>query len=145
MMAQSALFASAQPIAAYEIPVKMVSEANRHEHFRYRQMRARQQRAAAKLATSAALSGLTVGLPLLVVITRVSPRGLDSDNLQGSAKHVRDGIADVLGVDDRDERVIWRVRQERGPAKVYAAKVTISRANLSAHYCERCAAEIESR
>lgn len=54
--------------------------------------------------------------PLAVTITRIAPSsGLDDDNAVSSAKAVRDAIAAMLGIDDRDERVDWLVRQERGP------------------------------
>lgn len=129
-------------IAAFEIPVKLVSEANSHRQFWYRAKRAKEQREKSALATRTALSGLAFRLPLIVVITRVSPRELDSDNVTSSAKHVRDGIADALGVDDRDGRVIWRVTQERGAPKQYAARVLIRETTYGAHYCERCAVDV---
>lgn len=59
------------------------------------------------------------GAELVVLLTRVAPRELDSDNLQGALKHVRDGVADALGVDDRDERVTWApCDQRKGKAGV---------------------------
>lgn len=53
--------------------------------------------------------------PLTVTITRIAPSELDDDNLAGSAKAVRDGVADWLGVDDRTKRsgVAWRYAQAR--------------------------------
>ncbi|HEX4932672.1 MAG TPA: hypothetical protein VFV33_05790 [Gemmatimonadaceae bacterium] len=54
-------------------------------------------------------------LPVVVTITRCSPGTVDDDNATASAKAVRDAIADVLGVDDRDPRVTWRVLQRRAP------------------------------
>ncbi len=57
--------------------------------------------------------------PLVVTMTRVAPSsGLDSDNMVGSMKHVRDAIAGVLGIDDKDPRVEWRVNQRKGPWSV---------------------------
>ena len=55
-------------------------------------------------------------LPLVVTIVRIGPKALDGDNLQGSAKAVRDEVAKYLGVDDADTetRVTWAYRQERG-------------------------------
>jgi len=35
------------------------------------------------------------------------------------------GIADALGIDDRDPRVSWRYAQRRGEPKVYAVEVSI--------------------
>lgn len=53
--------------------------------------------------------------PLLVTITRIAPGELDDDNLPTSAKAVRDGIADWLGVDDRTKRsgVAWKYAEAR--------------------------------
>jgi hypothetical protein len=59
---------------------------------------------------------MMVFAPLSVTITRIAPsKGLNDDNAVSSAKAVRDAVAGVLGIDDRDERVDWLVRQERGP------------------------------
>jgi hypothetical protein len=95
----------------------LVSEANAHEHYRERSNRAATQHAVVG-STLRVLGGAPPALPCRVVITRVSARGLDTDNLQGSAKHVRDAVAKWLGVDDRDPRVDWPVVQEKGPAAV---------------------------
>ena len=49
-------------------------------------------------------------LPATVTLIRISKPGatgwqrLDSDNLHGALKHVRDGVADYLGIDDGDQR-----------------------------------------
>lgn len=79
-----------------------------------------------RTGTSAVLAGAGVGdalgrwgWPYVVVrLVRVAPRQLDSDNAASAAKSVRDGVADALGVDDRDPRVVWLVDQERGQARV---------------------------
>lgn len=54
-----------------------------------------------------------MSLPCVVRLTRLSPGTLDDDNLRGALKAVRDGVADRLGVDDRDPRVTWEYAQER--------------------------------
>lgn len=51
---------------------------------------------------------------LVVTITRISPGTLDSDAVPASAKHIRDGVADALGINDNDPRVTWEYRQEKG-------------------------------
>jgi len=54
-------------------------------------------------------------LPLVVTLTRTGPRQCDDDNLVGGLKHVRDGVADFLGVDDGNtRRVTWKYAQKRG-------------------------------
>lgn len=40
---------------------------------------------------------------------------MDDDGLTISAKHVRDGIADWLGIDDGDKRLTWIVKQDKAP------------------------------
>lgn len=109
---------------AFTVPVRTVSEANAHEHWRVRQKRAKVQRFYASLLTR---------VPdhwdkAIVTLTRIAPRALDSDNLAGSQKHVRDGIADTLGIDDRDPRVEWRYAQRRGKPREYAVEVLIEAA-----------------
>jgi hypothetical protein len=95
----------------------LVSEANAHEHYRERSNRAAMQHAAVG-SSLRVLAGGPLAPPCRVVITRTAARGLDTDNLQGSGKHVRDAVAKWLGVDDRDRRVEWFVAQEKGPVAV---------------------------
>lgn len=59
------------------------------------------------------------------LLVRIAPRALDDDNLRGALKHVRDGVADALGVDDRDPRVAWRYDQWRGKPREYAVSVSV--------------------
>lgn len=102
-----------------EIPVRLVSLLNSREHHMARARRAKQQRSLARLQTIARLcrsplwARVANGCGIVVTITRIGPRELDDDNLAGSAKHVRDGIADALGIDDGDKRIVWRYRQAK--------------------------------
>jgi hypothetical protein len=51
---------------------------------------------------------------LLVRITRVAAKACDHDDGTNTAcKHVRDGVADALGVDDGDRRIAWRYVEQR--------------------------------
>lgn len=90
------------------LPILTVSEANRRDHWRVRAKRAKSQRRTAAVLVPA------FGLPCVVTLTRVASRALDDDNLRGAMKAVRDGIADRLGVDDRDARVAWQYAQRTG-------------------------------
>jgi hypothetical protein len=65
-------------------------------------------------------------VPCTITITRLGPRKLDDDNLASSAKHVRDGIADKLGVDDGDDRLTWRYSQEK--SSTYGVRIKIEAA-----------------
>lgn len=107
-----------------EAPIRVVSEANAHEHWRVRSKRAKGQRGLIKLLLRAKLA-TPPAAPLVVRLTRIAPRDLDSDNLAGAFKHVRDGVADWLGVDDRSPQIDWRYGQERGPTKLYSIRVEI--------------------
>jgi hypothetical protein len=108
------------------VAVKTKSELNNREHWRHTQRRAKSQRHAAMVETMAAMraTGVEPEFPAIVHMVRVGIRRLDGDNLQGSLKHVRDGIADALGVDDGDEsRVLWEYEQKTG--KVVGVTVSI--------------------
>lgn len=107
----------------YEIPVRLVSGANLREHWAVKSKRNRLQRESARIATIAALRGGIFHPPATITIERVGKRNLDSDNLAISAKAVRDGIADALGIDDGDARLDWQYRQSVG--KEYTVRVTI--------------------
>lgn len=111
----------------FEIPsLKLESLANKREHWRVKANRAKTQRRVACVLAGSHLSekDVTWNYPINVRIVRVGKRRLDSDNLAISAKHVRDGIADALHVDDGDERVIvWHYAQETG--KEYGVRVEI--------------------
>ena len=102
--------------------LRLVSEANTHEHHWLRVKRAAAHHAAVALHLGPRRAPAP---PAVVVITRLAPGSLDSDNLQGSAKHVRDAVAKWLGVDDRDPRVTWRVAQERTKPGVYGVRVDV--------------------
>jgi hypothetical protein len=136
------------------LPIRTVSEANAHEHWRMRQRRAKTQRTAVVLALRAALAGVRarlagsvasdskpafmgvverarpVSVLTYVTITRVAPGTLDSDNLAGSQKHIRDGIADALGIDDRSPAVAWQYAQRKGPPGYYGVEIEIAPAVL---------------
>lgn len=66
-------------------------------------------------------------LPLKITMTRISPRRFDADNLgpQGAFKHIQDGIADALRVNDKDARITWVCAQERGKPKTYGVRILI--------------------
>ena len=103
--------------------VRLVNPTNEHAHWRVRSKRAKAQRTQARLMTQATGAHLCLG-PYLVVITRCGPGKLDSDSLPPSGKHVRDGIADALGIDDGDDaQAMWHYAQER--AKAWSVRVVV--------------------
>lgn len=105
------------------VPIRIVSEQNRREHWAVRARRVKQHRAAVTL-----LLGRQVPppFPVRVTLTRIAPRKLDyHDNLRSGFKAVADAVADWLQVDDRDPRVAWLYDQRRGRPREYAAEIGI--------------------
>lgn len=93
------------------IPIRTVSALNTREYWRARAKRVKKERE----ATAWLLNGKTPpSLPCAVLLTRIGPtNGLDDDNLPGSAKGVRDQLAQWLGIDDRSPLVKWAYAQRR--------------------------------
>ena len=108
------------------LPIKTVSVLNVREHWSKRAKRAKQHRASAYYYLLIEVGTKRPELPVTVTITRVAPRELDGDNLQGALKACRDGIADYFGTDDRNAGIEWRYAQGRGAAREYGVKIDIS-------------------
>lgn len=108
-------------VATAELPIRLVSTANTREHWATKAARAKQHRHTAYWG----LRNLTLppDPPYLITITRYGPRKLDDDNLAISAKSLRDGIADLLGIDDGGERLKWVYAQ--ATRKTYAVGIRI--------------------
>lgn len=117
--------APAQLCLTVRLPLRLVSENRiRRMHWARRFVFTTEQRR----LTRAYLAGQRVWplrLPVLVTLTRIGPRTLDGDNLQGACKAVRDGVADALGVDDGGEQVTFEYRQEKRGAREYGVIVEV--------------------
>lgn len=108
------------PLLGFFVPVKTKSTLNQRLHHFAKAKQAAAQRDAAKLAGLGAKGRSNtnlVGRRFVVVLTRVATRDLDSDNLAGALKSVRDGVADVFfgGEDKESGGLSWVYRQERSP------------------------------
>lgn len=101
------------------LPFRTVSAANAREHWAIKSRRNKEERTVTKLAVRNSIQKL-----LRITLTRHGPRKLDSDNLAGSFKAVRDGVADALGIDDGSDAVEWVYHQE--PSKEYGVTIEIS-------------------
>jgi len=135
-------------VITIHVPIRLESEANgSHGHWSLKAMRAK----AARQAVTAAFidAGHPVhlvqvtskkgdkvrtcprfacqpALPVVVYLTRIAPRQLDDDNAARACKAARDQVAELLGVDDRDPRITWRVEQRRGGVGEYALEIAIA-------------------
>ena len=85
---------------------------------------AKKERQRAAVETANLILHYPVRFPVEVTLIRVGKRLLDDDNLAGAFKHIRDGVAQSLGIDDGDKsKVTWKYQDERGPD--YWVKVRI--------------------
>ena len=102
------------------LPLRTKSTPNEREHWAVRAKRTKHEREMAAARCQVAVP------PCTVTLTRIDPRALDDDNLRSALKAVRDGIADALGVNDRDPAVTWCYAQRRGKVREYGVEVTIT-------------------
>lgn len=104
------------------IPYRLPSMANARLHWVAKARIVKDQR---QLVTMFLGRWPRPALPVTVRLTRIAPRALDGDNLQGAFKACRDSVATWLGVDDADTRVVWEYAQSKGGAKRYAIVIEV--------------------
>lgn len=92
------------------VPIRTGRGLNDREHWRARTRRVK----AEKDAVLAMLPPMRKTMRYIITLTRISPGKLDSDNLQGALKAIRDAVAQRLGVDDGSPMLVWHYGQERG-------------------------------
>lgn len=116
------------------VPIKVVSEANARGHWAGKARRTKYARETVALLMRQPLAMRREALAatrnggagvVVVTLTRIAPRELDDDNLRGALKACRDGVADALGIDDRDARVTWEYAQRRGKPREYAVEINV--------------------
>lgn len=113
------------------IPLHTISESNARQHWAKRAKRVKAQRATTCMALRAHPAiekqrwAMRCTDGLMVTLTRIAPRTLDTDNAAGAMKAVRDGVADALGIKDNDARCRWSYKQRKGKPKEYAVEICI--------------------
>lgn len=114
------------------VPIRTMSEANLREHWGKKARRVKVQRQAVawswqmqKLGNRIMVAKRVDETGLVITLTRIAHRKLDTDNLARSFKAVRDEIAHCLVVDDGSDKLDWRYAQRLGKAKEYAVEVDI--------------------
>ncbi len=117
-----------------EIPMRLMSEANTHQHWRKKYERNKRQQKAVKLIWLSQRP--VVAIPCRVCFTRIGPRTLDSDNLAYCFKAIRDELAGLIrpglvaGQADADGQGIdWSYSQEKG---LYGIRIEIEHDNAVA-------------
>lgn len=97
----------------FTVPIQTSSTLNLREHWSKKAKRNASQRRAVAYCVPREVKALG---PLLIVrLTRKSPRQLDSDNLAGALKAVRDQVAASLRIDDGSQLIRWEYAQEANP------------------------------
>lgn len=105
----------------FTIPLQVISESNSREHWRKSHKRHKEQKFVVRMALLN--EKVPQKLPVIITMTRLSPRSLDSDNLQSAFKYVRDAISEHFITDkapgraDDDPRFTWLYSQVKSPSK----------------------------
>jgi hypothetical protein len=113
-------------VGVYEsmkFPIKTVSEANQREHWAVRGKRKTKQQRDFSLLFRQWRPAIT--LPATIRFTRFSIKLMDSDNLAGSFKHVRDQLAKEIGIDDGSPLIRFEYAQEQIPKRDHYFTVEI--------------------
>jgi hypothetical protein len=101
-------------VISFTIPIRSPSLPNLRESWQAKHRRAKKQKGDTRLLCPRWNTGAAV----TVRLTRVGAKELDEDNLWASMKHVIDGLASWLKVDDKSPLVEWCVRQEVGEPEI---------------------------
>jgi hypothetical protein len=111
-------------VATVLVPLEAQSLNKRDSHFMTRSKRVKKIRSETYLCLRSIKTKPV--LPCTVMMCRLAnSTGLDPhDNLPGSLKPFSDGVADWLGIDDRDPRITWKFSQRRG--KLFGVEITVS-------------------
>jgi|GEM_PF-804038 len=110
------------------LPIRTPSCTNLREHWTKRAKRAKAHRLVARLKMEEKVERLdhpSMPAAVIVRLTRIAPRPLDDDNLRGALKAVRDGVADALAINDRDDRAMWLYDQRRGRPREHIVMIEL--------------------
>lgn len=115
-------------IQCWRLNIEIANESNSTEHWTKKHKRHKKQKMAIRKAFLADKPVMT--LPVHVVLTRISPRQMDShDNLPMSMKFCADAIADYLwpnqapGRADDNPEITWEYKQEKGKPREYGFRI----------------------
>jgi hypothetical protein len=120
-------------IVEFTVPIRIESEMNSRCHWSVRRKRFTEHKQCVSYAWPKPRYRDYGDGALVVTLTRIGPRKLDSDNLASGFKAVRDEIARIIGIDDGDSRITWRYDQRKGKPREYAAIIRIEPIHKRAH------------
>jgi hypothetical protein len=113
-----------------ELALKTDTGPNARLHYMARSRRVKQQRATVAMFVRAAVKFPPENIHALLVL--ICPNEVDSDNVQGRLKAVRDGVAQALGINDRSKRFTWEYAQERCTRGRFGVRIRLERLNSAA-------------
>ena len=105
----------------FSLDIHTISEANVKEHWRKSHKRHKEQKFLTRMSLLS--NRIPQNLPVKITMCRMSPRKLDSDNLQSAFKYIRDAIAEHFitgkapGRADDDPRFEWYYDQQSSKEK----------------------------
>lgn len=103
-------------VPGYLLPSELNERGNRGVRIRHT---AAQRDLGSRMIAAAVGDGWATVPPMTVTLTRTGACLLDSDNLVGAFKAIRDGIAKTLGCGDGPEGPItWRYEQRKGAPSI---------------------------
>lgn len=106
------------------LPIKITSPQNgSHGHWSTEAKARKDQRTIVKWGL---MPLVKPPLPVVVTLTRIGVRDLDTDNLAAAFKSVRDEVAVWLGCGDSTrDPITWVYQQRRGDPRQYAITITV--------------------
>jgi len=107
------------------IKISGLNKSARYQHWGKLAGIAKKQRTLAAIATSNQIVAgkIKSGSKYSVELTRFGKKKLDDDNIVGSLKHIRDGIADALGVNDGSDKIKFIYSQKQ--SNIYCLNISI--------------------
>lgn len=99
------------------LPITVISEANQREHWAQTHDRKSKQQQAFNAEWTVLAGRVQISTPCTVRLMRIGAQEMDSDNLAGSFKHVRDAVARMIGIDDGSPLLTWRYGQRVDPTE----------------------------
>lgn len=106
----------AKRLIAFDVPVKLISFANKSMHWGTKRRISKKMKLAAYHYCLCSTKKTDRRLPAKITMTRIysgRAQEMDDDNLVRALKAVRDGIAAAFGFDDGDKGWSWNCRQKK--------------------------------
>lgn len=106
--------------------IRLKASTNAREgHWAPRSSRAASQRYGARLTMQGFMRQPPKAPGYRIRMTRIAQRQFDDDNLAAALKHIRDGIADWLGINDGSDTLLWQCADVNAGQAVYGVLIEV--------------------